>query len=750
MLAILFLLLSGFWGVTLVRFFMPNIRRHLVACVPSKRIMQYIPDYLFTIPTGVIVGLMSSSFVCYYVTLALSFVLDSPTACKNTGVVFTCILLVYLSASCRISISKRTSKLDPDLASIPTCSKKSFSAILYDITILVIVFLSAFIFFYSYKITGNNLTAGATVFSDLSPHTAMISSFGVGFNFPTQYMHFSGDGIQYHFFFYYLCGILQFLGFSIDFAINIPSIIVMACSLSLLGLLAIMLTGKRLSFVLAPLLVLFRSSLNIFLELQSVSNIHGFSLVSALKYVFSYMNWYGDTEYDSWGIWAINVYANQRHFMLGMAVILILIILFFPNLRRMSIALSRENDFKGFIKTFIASKHSWLWHENDPINPVGSLLLAIIIALIVPYFHGSALIAALLILATMAIFSQNRLSYIIVALVAIASSMVQTILLSGGPSSVVSFAFDPGFILQNVSFANILNYLLIVTGLTIVLAFVYSSVMMIFDIKKQRPCYRFLLFICFLAPLVFAFLFKVSVEMLANHKFIQVTLILMDIFVAGLLSNLLTIPFSIKSKEDKATLSAEESIIAQEPIQKKAHKKALPLPAFIAMQSGATLLAIALLAPLTLTGISEWAIYVNANRDTCFAANTKSELVDWIVDNTNESDVFLTPYWSFNRFFLAGRATYYGWPYYAYSAGHDTDTRLYNYEWLISGCNGNIDEFVRYCTERNIRYLVADDEFYNYLSTYNTIGYNREFFEQNLTPVAFFSSDNNTTIYRIY
>ena len=36
---------------------------------------------------------------------------------------------------------------------------------------------------------------------------------------------------------------------------------------------------------------------------------------------------------------------------------------------------------------------------------------------------------------------------------------------------------------------------------------------------------------------------------------------------------------------------------------------------------------------------------------------------------------------------------YYGWPYYAWSAGHDTYTRDTIYLWLITGCGGDIDEF---------------------------------------------------------
>ena len=101
-----------------------------------------------------------------------------------------------------------------------------------------------------------------------------------------------------------------------------------------------------------------------------------------------------------------------------------------------------------------------------------------------------------------------------------------------------------------------------------------------------------------------------------------------------------------------------------------------------------------------------------------------------------------------NRFLLAGRPMYYGWPYYAWSAGHDTYTRDTIYLWLISGCDGNIDEFTRYCKERHIRYLIAEPEFYN-AEYADGITFNKEFFEENLTQVAYFAEEN-TTIYRIY
>ena len=128
--------------------------------------------------------------------------------------------------------------------------------------------------------------------------------------------------------------------------------------------------------------------------------------------------------------------------------------------------------------------------------------------------------------------------------------------------------------------------------------------------------------------------------------------------------------------------------------------------------------------------------------------NTNSPVTEWILKNTEPDDVFLTPEWSMNRFLLTGRAMYYGWPYYAWSAGHDTNTRDKIYVWLISGCGGDINEFRRYCKERGIRYLIADPDFEE--GDYGEdVFFNREFFENNLQQVAYFTEEN-TVIYKIY
>ena len=176
-------------------------------------------------------------------------------------------------------------------------------------------------------------------------------------------------------------------------------------------------------------------------------------------------------------------------------------------------------------------------------------------------------------------------------------------------------------------------------------------------------------------------------------------------------------------------------------------KEKLPKAGYIASRAALMALAIALLVPLTATGIAEWFTYVNLNKNYV-EVDTRSDLTEWVINNTNPDDVFLTPQWAMDRFYLAGRPSYYGWPYYAWSAGHDTYTRESVYYWLIGGCYNDIDEFTRYCQERNIRYLIDDPSFFQYDYPAGTY-YNKEFFAQNLTPVAYFPEEG-TTIYRIY
>ena len=1013
MLAILYLILCAVFGMCFVGLCVPDVRRLYIACSPTAKAITHIPNTLFTVPAGIVTGLMCVPFFNYYVTLGLTYLFNNGPLCMKLGVLITFAFFIWMILTCLILINRKRIKREElrsaGSTTIEDYRSNAVDAIFYGVVTILITATVTFLMFYTYRINGTTLQAGYSTFSDLSPHTAMVSSFGKGFNFPTQYMHFSGDGIKYHFFFYFLAGILEYLGLPIDYAINLPSIIAMVCALVLLGLLAVLISSRRVAFAVAPILVFFRSSLNAFVHLKELMA-EGNTMQQAVKAILDFNQWYKVTDYDDWGIWAINVYPNQRHLMLGVAVIILMVIIFLPFVRRLGISLSRSEDFGDGVKTFAFSKNAWLTRSEDPLYPVSIAFLACVLVCIMPYFHGSCLIALLLILFGMAIFSESRLLYLVVAIFAVGSSYAQTLAFSGGYGNVVSFKFAPGFILDKPTVADLAHYLYIVTGLTLILAVVFAVTVLIVDLVRKKPVYRFLLFLCALNPMIFAFLFQVTLEKLANHKFIQVSLILLDVFVAALIANLLFIPFKIKkasdaeaydpsededddeeddsddaelavstisnagvrtpvlaagsafgqpleekeekedaldieamdshtgidadianlngdsagapakekeevkeepvpaellfgdekkeaeeteesdeeetseetasdetaseekteetgesdsaeeekaagseeetkdgedadvseakagvealaalfgeeinhsndaeedkeekSEDDKAddsddsdealkesahepahaamrpgtialdsvkfgedaddeddsnvliqssnevvevveadTLISKEEInpseLKHEPVKTK-KEKGIPLAAWIALELAGCILAIALMVPLTATGVSEWATYINLNKGYT-SVNINSPVTKWIMENTDPSDVFLTPRWSMNRFILAGRPMYYGWPYYAWSAGHDTYTRETIYLWLVSGCDNDIEEFTRYCKERHIRYLIADSEFYN-AEFDNGVTFNREFVEKNLTHAAYFAEED-TTIYRIY
>ena len=1011
MLAILYLMLCAVFGICFVGLCVPDVRRLYIACSPTAKAITHIPNTLFTVPAGIVTGMMCVPFFNYYVTLGLTYLFANGPLCMKLGVLITFAFFIWMILTCIILINRKRIKRE-ELRSAGSTTIEDYrsnivDALFYGIITIAITATATLLMFYTYRINGTTLQSGYSTFSDLSPHTAMVSSFGKGFNFPTQYMHFSGDGIKYHFFFYFFAGMLEYLGLPIDYAINLPSIIAMVCALVLLGLLAVLISSRRIAFAIAPVLVFFRSSLNAFVHLKELMA-QGNTLQQAVKAVLAFDQWYKVTDYDDWGIWAINVYPNQRHLMLGVAVIIIMVIIFLPFVRRLGISLSRSEDFGDGVKTFAFSKNAWLTRTEDPLYPVSIAFLACVLVSIMPYFHGSCLIALLLILFGMAIFSESRLLYLAVAVFAVGSSYAQTLAFSGGYSNVVSFKFDPGFILSNPSFTDLVRYLYIVTGLTIILAIVFAVTVLIVDIVRKKPIYRFLMFLCALNPMIFAFLFQVTLEKLANHKFIQVSLILLDVFVAALIANLFFIPLKIRkaqdaeaydpsedeeeddeedgssddgdlaavaisatpgvrtpvlsagsafgepvedkkeednldieamdshtgidaditslngdsdvaptkekeevkeepvpaellfgdekkeseeeteesSEEEKSEETASEektedeaekkdsteeetseeekpddseakagvealaalfgeeinhsndsedntaedkesdedsddekaddsddsdeavqestpepahaamrpgtialnsvkfgedepddeddgnvliqssnevvevveadeliskedmnpSELKHEPVKTK-KEKGIPLAAWIALELAGCILAIALMVPLTATGVSEWATYFNLNKGYT-SVNINSPVTKWIMENTDPSDVFLTPTWSMNRFILAGRPMYYGWPYYAWSAGHDTYTRDTIYQWLISGCDNDIEEFTRYCKERHIRYLIADGDMYD-AQFDSGITFNREFVEKNLTRVAYFAEED-TTIYRIY
>ena len=750
MLAVIYLIIAIFFGTQLIRFLIPDIRRLYVGIAADQSILDKVPTSLFLIPAGTLIGLLVTGWVTYFLAYIMEPYIPADTATLLPANIVAMCIFAYLACLFwqRSFLRNFRNSQSGNYRKLPEFNRHPGSIFFYVTSVIILLVAVSFVYFYTCYAENGTVRLGFSIFSDFSPHVAITSGFGVGSNFPTQYPHFSGDNIQYHFLFYFLTGNMEALGLPLEWAINLPSILCFVSTLTLLGTLAVLLSSRRSAFFFAPVLVLFRSGWNVFHQIKELHAVPGATWESVYKSITTQSSWYGYTIRDEWGIWAINVYANQRHLALGVGLVLVFIFLFLPHFRRMFLHLGKTQGAGAKTARFFVSREAWLSRKNDPLRPWGSVILGAIIAVAMPFFHGSCLICALLVLFGMAIFSEFRLGYAVVAAVSVLSATLQARFFAGGASNVASFKYNFGFVIPELadkskagasevlrSTGTVISYLNKMGFLTVIIPALLFVGLLIYELIRKKNPYRPILLIAFSIPLIFAFYCQVSLEVLANHKFIQLSFILFDILIGGFLANLLALPIRVAEKKEGADEEKEE---AGPRLSKKA---------FIPVQILSALVCVVLTFGLTATGISEWCIYYNLNthKGGYVELHPDSAMSEWIIKNTNKDSIFLSPKWSVHDFFLSGRQVYYGWPYFAWSAGHDTVTRQINYQWLLTGANGNIDEFRRYCAEMNIGYVIACDDYYGNTETADY--YNPEFFQTNLTEVARF--DNGITIYKV-
>src|SRR5436305_14438506 len=124
------------------------------------------------------------------------------------------------------------------------------------------VVLVSWMMFASFNSSDGILRIANNEYSDFGPNTAIIQSFGVGHNFPTEYPHFSGERIRYHFLFYFLAGNLEFLGFDPAWSLNLLSILSLVAVLVLVMALGELLFYSRTVGRVGAILFFFFGSLS--------------------------------------------------------------------------------------------------------------------------------------------------------------------------------------------------------------------------------------------------------------------------------------------------------------------------------------------------------------------------------------------------------------------------------------------------------------------------------------------------------
>ncbi len=142
------------------------------------------------------------------------------------------------------------------------------------------------------------LYSGFSVYGDYAPHTAMMRSFSRGNNFPTQYPHYGGQDVKYHFMFQFLVGNLEYLGLRLDLGYNLVSIMSLSGFLMVLYGISYRMFRSFWAGAAAMVFFFFRSESAFWQYLWE--NAKAGNLIQALKENTEFI---GYTTNENWGLW---------------------------------------------------------------------------------------------------------------------------------------------------------------------------------------------------------------------------------------------------------------------------------------------------------------------------------------------------------------------------------------------------------------------------------------------------------------
>ena len=252
-----------------------------------------------------------------------------------------------------------------------------------------------------------------------------------------------------------------------------------------------------------------------------------------------------------------------------------------------------------------------------------SILLGITLGLSF-FFHLAVLLMTIVVLISLTILFPRlfKQTFIVLGLAAILILPQYLYLQSGGSGFKLSLV--PGYLAaSNLNLINLLSYWFANLG--------FHLFLIPLGIWVAPPLSRKIL-ISFLPVFIIGNLFQFSPEMAGNHKFFNYFMILGVMFSAYFLVYLWKTHYLLKP------------------------------------------LVIIWILVLTFSGIIDFFPVLNDGKMQ-IADYPKDPDVAWIIHNTSPQAVFLNTSYIFDKASLAGRKIFMGWPYFAWSAGYDTDTR---------------------------------------------------------------------------
>lgn len=491
--------------------------------------------------------------------------------------------------------------------------------------------LTTWMMFATLNSTGGKLQIGNNEYSDFGPNTAIVQSFGVGHNFPTEYPHFSGQRIRYHFLFYFLAGNLEFLGLDPAWSLNLLSILSVVAMLTLVMALGEILFGSRTVGRVGASLFFFFGTLSYIPFLSKEGSWHQaiHDVLNRREFLPSIFPYRG----DAWGVWTQVTYANQRHFAMAIAVFFLVLVFLALRYR----PLFPERQIAGGPIEIIPAPSS-TGPLGISVNDWAGFLFSGALLGLLPMWNSAVFIAAAAVLAVLFILCPLRPQMIALAVTAAIIALPQIIYLSTGAGRHdMPKLFHWGYTVEQPTALNVLKYL----GFTFGFKWLLLAIALIFATSFQR---RFFIAISSLGAV--AFLFQLTVEVLANQKFLHIWAIIANLYVAAGLWQLWRL---------------------------RVAGTALP------GRFAAVLLFFAIIPG----GIIDLFSLHNSYWSEVTFRN--DPLIEWLYKETKPRDIFLTDRFVNHPILMTGRRVFYGWPYYGWSAGYDATQRDRVYRELFEG-----------------------------------------------------------------
>lgn len=530
----------------------------------------------------------------------------------------------------------------------------------WDVVVLAfLAMLTTWMMFATFNISDGSLQLGQHEVPDFSATLSMTQSFAEGHNFPTEHPLFAGERIRAYFLFYFQVGNLAYLGINPAWSNNILSIFSTVSMLALIMTLGRVLFDSPVAGRIGAALFFFHGSLAFipfFLSQASFA-----AMVEKLSTMTSFLNLSLGHRGDDWGVWTQNVFLTQRNFTSSIGLLLILLVFLVMRYRRSDDAIQGEvSDGKSSSK-LKANKNEAKAASSAEVDRsfVLPYMFCGILLGLMPMWNGAVLVQGLLLLVILlAVFPLRREMLVLLGVTAVLAIPQLVYLKLGGRPGNFSY-FHWGYLLDKPAVTTVVYYLLFIFGLKWLLVAVGAA----WTGRIQR-----IFFAAVSAFLIFAFCTQLTDELLVNHKFFNIWLIIANVYVGYGLVKLWNLSVA-----------------------------GTAIPARVA--------SAILLVFMTLGGVIDLLpIHNGAFTELKYKDD---RLTDWVRTSTDPRAVFLSNRYMHHPILMAGRKLFFGTQYYAWEAGGDTTARENVYRKLFESTDtAEVRELLK---QNNISYVAIDD-----------------------------------------